>query len=237
MNSQNKFCKVHGCRYSWSHTTLGHECGTCHKFGHGQYECENTLKISNLNNIKDILPLNLQCSIKGCRFKEYHIKEIHKSSFSCDKKKIQYIIECPICRTINHINENQPKLYGVSDICCVCTEKNVELFFSNCGHACICLDCADNLNKNIKDYQKEITKEHQIDNNIKLFILKKFEGKNEKIFHTIKLDMGCSIWIRRKNQKSPLEGFFMHSDDWGQYGCNKRKLLLEDFLEGYSELA
>lgn len=246
--NQNKFCKVHGCRYSWSHTTSGHECGTCHEFGHGQYECGDHQKINNLKNIKDILPLNLQCTMKGCRFKECHVAEIHKctlckknhSSYDCPlsiEKNIQYIIECPICRTINNISENQPKVYGVTDNCCICTEKNVQLFFPNCGHTCICLDCADNLNKNKKEYEKEIVKENQLEDFVKQSALNKFINIEGKIYHTVKLGMGCSMWVRRKDLNSSLEGFFMHSDDWGQYGIDTDKRpLLNDFLKGYKEL-
>ena len=47
---------------------------------------------------------------------------------------------CPICRT--SINKaNVYKLYGSQEKCSVCLDKNVEIFFVDCGHACVCKGC------------------------------------------------------------------------------------------------
>jgi len=32
-------CEIFGCRYNIHHTTKNHECGKCHKKGHGRREC------------------------------------------------------------------------------------------------------------------------------------------------------------------------------------------------------
>ena len=41
-------CKATYCRFSKSHTTVEHLCGTCNVKGHGQVECDN-------NELKDKL--------------------------------------------------------------------------------------------------------------------------------------------------------------------------------------
>ena len=48
-------CQVAYCRYKFSHTTSGHRCGLCGKYGHGQSECGNQWKIDQLNNACSIL--------------------------------------------------------------------------------------------------------------------------------------------------------------------------------------
>ena len=52
--------------------------------------------------------------------------------------------QCPFCRTENRIVDVK-KIYGSSDTCSICYEKNVEHFFSQCGHACICDSCFQHL--------------------------------------------------------------------------------------------
>ena len=33
------YCKVLKCKFPSSHVTLGHKCGRCNKYGHGEIEC------------------------------------------------------------------------------------------------------------------------------------------------------------------------------------------------------
>ena len=54
-------------------------------------------------------------------------------------------IECPLCRTVN--KESQiSKVYGLEIKCSLCMDDNVNRFFQECGHACICHNCLDKLN-------------------------------------------------------------------------------------------
>ena len=56
------FCKVDQCRYDNCHTTKGHRCGNCNKYGHGKLECNQISKMLNLQNYyNDILPSNMWC--------------------------------------------------------------------------------------------------------------------------------------------------------------------------------
>ena len=36
---QASTCNVKFCRFPSSHITLGHRCGICRRYGHGQLEC------------------------------------------------------------------------------------------------------------------------------------------------------------------------------------------------------
>ena len=46
-------CHVSGCRYPYTHTTPGHLCGECKKYGHGRIECGNQATIRSLEIHKD----------------------------------------------------------------------------------------------------------------------------------------------------------------------------------------
>lgn len=246
----NKFCKVYNCRFPWSHTTVGHECGKCHNFGHGQYECCHSSRIKNLNTSVDELPAQMQCTMAGCKYKKYHVSLVHKckicknnhSSRDCPEQKKEedtiYIIECPMCKILNHISRNQPKIYGVDELCCVCADNKINLFLPKCGHVCLCLDCADKLNKKPKkEYEKEIMAENGLSEEIKKIALDKFNATNSKVYTICPMDLGCCMYIRRFNNTSRLEGFFMHYDDWGQYGIDTDKTpMVKDFINGYNEV-
>lgn len=72
------YCKVKGCRYPNFHTTKGHQCGRCKRFGHGVLECNYIDKILNLtNHHKDILPIDKWCKVKDCKYKYFHTTEGH----------------------------------------------------------------------------------------------------------------------------------------------------------------
>ena len=51
---------------------------------------------------------------------------------------------CPLCKT-SISNKNIFKIYSLTSECVVCMDKNVELFFKECGHACVCKECCCNL--------------------------------------------------------------------------------------------
>ena len=71
-------CKVNGCRFKQYHTTIGHKCGLCHKYGHGQIECNNPERIhwlSQFNN--DKLEKNDYCTFTKCNHKWSHTTKSH----------------------------------------------------------------------------------------------------------------------------------------------------------------
>ena len=65
--SQN-YCIVYNCRFPDTHTTSAHKCGKCGKFGHGQMECGDQMKIDQLKS-KSIgirFPSYLRCTSMLC---------------------------------------------------------------------------------------------------------------------------------------------------------------------------
>ena len=82
-------CKVHGCRHPNTHVTLGHQCGTCGGYGHGQMECGNQIKIDNLKQFHCQRVSN-PCSSSLCSHKHLHTNEGHKC-YKCGRfHPIQY---------------------------------------------------------------------------------------------------------------------------------------------------
>ena len=88
------YCKVRGCRFPFSHTTIAHRCGTCGEYGHGQVECGNldmcrmlTEDYTYSNNKK--LPIDIQCAVPGCPYPFSHMTSAHhcgKRSDTCCSK-------------------------------------------------------------------------------------------------------------------------------------------------------
>ena len=49
-------------------------------------------------------------------------------------------LKCPLCRATisgNKINT----IFGIENECNICMDKKVDVFFQECGHACVCLNC------------------------------------------------------------------------------------------------
>ncbi len=174
----SKFCKVNGCRFYWTHSTFGHKCGNCNNYGHGRTECGNPQKIKKLTIFSSgELPLDLQCTIKNCKFRNYHITSAHV---------------CDSC----HLFQKE----------CKCRMED--------------------------SYVKYITKFDDLHDDIKLFANSKLNNINSNSYVIFQMDLGCSMIIRKNIYDSKIEGFFMHSDDWGQYGTTHLSRY-NQFIEGY----
>ena len=154
------YCKVAFCRYSDTHVTKGHKCGRCGIYGHGDAECRGQRNIRLLDNyLQEILPIEKQCLINDCLYKELHTIDAHhcpkcnkreKHPLSeCGKKSDNlntiFNIKCPLCRTDNILN-NPKKIKGLTDKCSICIDNNVEILFPECYHCCVCYDCLIKLN-------------------------------------------------------------------------------------------
>ena len=101
--NQDKFCRVEGCRFAWSHVTSSHLC-PCGEHGHGQIECGNPNKINLLANFyNEILSQHKHCTFNNCHNKETHTKEAHH----CEKcgKRNHSSSDCIIQPIDNHINK------------------------------------------------------------------------------------------------------------------------------------
>ena len=243
----SSFCKVSACRYTFSHVTKGHKCGKCKLYGHGQIECVNDflLKLLEDKSKDDILPYNKHCSIIGCKYKYLHSTSSHHckycdqnhSSLKCPLKvgilDKEYKLECPICKKENTIKHTFQKIYGCNNTCCICLDKNVEVFLPNCGHVCLCLECLQKINTNKHiDNDFKIYHESELPNHIIELVNNKFNIKNSKIYTNEYAGMGCVWYIRRDFKDGTLLGVFLHSDCQGQYGVNHIPYI-DKFIEGY----
>lgn len=84
-------CHVKECNYPYTHVTVGHACGHCHKQGHGQLECENNNLIMELAKFHtDTMPKQMYCSAEGCPSYNHHSVEAHICSH-CNKRHIEQI--------------------------------------------------------------------------------------------------------------------------------------------------
>lgn len=147
-------CKVAYCRYPATHVTKGHKCGTCGEYGHGQAECGNIYSIQHLQlYYSDELPNHKRCTVQDCTKPMYHTIDAHNCE-SCGKRakhtkvecarkdteECRYEVECPVCRTENIVTSTR-KVFGITDVCCICSDNNVNVLLPNCYHCVICWDC------------------------------------------------------------------------------------------------
>lgn len=232
------FCKVNNCRFKFSHTTKSHNCGKCKLYGHGIIECNNINLINNLKKFySDKINENEECKFGGCIYKKYHNINSHQCNYcygrlhsqsTCpllinkQKNNIEYYnIICPICKTTNNINKNQSKLYGNNDNCVICMDNNIEIFFPNCGHACICLNCCNKIKINNSNIEPIIYNETEIKN--------KF--LDYPCYTIVYQRMGCFYIFRRLNNDNDIENIFIHSDD---HMIENIELKINNFINGYA---
>lgn len=124
------YCKVAYCRFPHTHTTRGHRCGTCGKFGHGQTECANQTKIDNLEQYRnDVLPYDLRCKIciESGNFQaaRNHTTSSHICK-KCDKRHSFSASEC-IIQSIEHYKSRFSDCYELQDF-------DIDLFKQHSGY-------------------------------------------------------------------------------------------------------
>ena len=154
-------CKVNKCKYSDSHVTIRHKCGTCKQYGHGQIEC-NMLKQSLYEYDND--RIETKCTVEDCIDNDTHTTNGHTCRY-CESI-VEHLVKCPI----NGIN---------------------------------IIDNIDESNINT------INSLHKIANRYKL---------NKGQYIILRIDMGCSWYIRSNQLTSNYEYIFMDADCYGQYG-------------------
>uniref|UniRef100_A0A6C0BJQ8 RING-type domain-containing protein n=1 Tax=viral metagenome TaxID=1070528 RepID=A0A6C0BJQ8_9ZZZZ len=151
-------------------------------------------------------------------------------------------IECPLCRKISHFPSNQAHVVGVDNRCVVCWSHASKIYLPECGHVCLCEECCNRLNQN-----RPVVREPAVIQPIVWeghsqptteFANHMFGATPGNIYILIATGMGCAWYARRREgDPSQVEFFFMHGDDWGQYGQETdRRGQLEEFLDGFQRV-
>ena len=138
-------CRVRGCRHKFSHTTLGHECGNCHQYGHGQLECGWYDRIRRLRNLSfnDIIPNDECCKINNCIMPYTHYTSTHESGGYLPRSQNKITTKCPTCRAVSSVDLSL--CLNTGNECIVCMTNNDIVVFSACKHANVCATCVTKL--------------------------------------------------------------------------------------------
>lgn len=230
-----KFCKVKQCRFSNSHTTRNHLCGNCNILGHGILECNSIILKNELKQYyNEKMNESDYCKFSGCEDKEYHnlfghhCKKCNRRMHSpetCNLKNIKeknYEIKCLICKKDNKINSKQSKIYGYEEQCIVCMDKNIEIFFPDCGHMCLCKICFDKMKKIENN-----------NDNFPILYSTEFKLKDYPSYTIQYQGMGCYSIVKRLNKDSNIETLFIHSDDHMVENVDEK---INKFVLGYCKI-
>lgn len=101
------YCKVRWCRFSSTHVTKGHKCGTCGQYGHGETECYSTHQKQFLADTyhDDVLPNNLHCTVEDCNNKQYHTADAHHCP-RCQVRDTHTLTNCDTNTSSQSISTN-----------------------------------------------------------------------------------------------------------------------------------
>ncbi len=156
-------CTQVGCRFKFTHSNEGHQCGRCFSFGHSALQCPSssnsipppsTSSSSSLGFIgssaMSAIPFSAGSLPSATSF-PWHPSSSSTSSSSHKSKKgssaasASISFQCPMCRTPNTVLLSQPNVYNVEVECVVCNDAKAQVFNVNCGHICLCWKCAKDL--------------------------------------------------------------------------------------------
>jgi hypothetical protein len=181
------------------------------------------------------------CKVRGCRFPEIHITKYH-----CCGKCNQFGHGQTECGNENMIKqlENDTLTIPFDLQCAAQSCTNISTHITD-GHKCTycslfghdvyecpskswdyIVDCGTTFGRSKDGFLEE--------QKLKLQARKQFGWNEHKVYTLIYAGMGCSWYARRNNNFENIELFFMHSDNWGQYGpATDDRPKLDKFLEGY----
>jgi hypothetical protein len=153
------------------------------------------------------------------------------------------VMECEnphmIAELAKDITEISPDLY-----CCVYGCKNIKEHTTE-GHFCeFCKKYSHDLSEcperlwNVKMQRSTVfgqsKDEYKEKKYLKIQIRNKLKWQEHMVYTIVYAGMGCQWFARRDNNFEKIELFFMHSDQWGQYGKDTDdREELNKFLEGY----
>ena len=181
------------------------------------------------------------CKVQGCHFPTTHITKAHRCG-SCSKTG-HGVMECGQHILITKLLEDTSTIPVDMHCCASNCENNTE--HTTSGHYCVsCKQYSHDISE-CPDYLWKIKVESgtcfgQLQSGFtdkkKLQLLAKNQMKWEehKVYTKIYGGMGCTWYARRSNNFKKIKLFFLHSDNWGQYGpSTDHRPNLNLFLEGF----
>lgn len=139
-------CRVSGCRFPHTHVTAGHQCGTCGAFGHGQIECGDATRTSELTRRFARERVSAACTVRSCAHRWTHTTEAHRcgqcGTFGGTCEHLTSTIACPTCRVVGPVDPDDT-VFGAE--CVVCMEARPCVVIRKCRHANVCVDCVRHL--------------------------------------------------------------------------------------------
>ena len=182
------------------------------------------------------------CKVKGCRFANSHITKAHVCGKCGDKG--HGICECGNNSLILALAQDLTVIpFNLQ--CCVINCKSINTHTTD-GHQCTYCkkyehdvsECPEQLWKIKESYRttfgqnKDSYKEKKY---IQIKARKLMKWEEHKIYTTVYAGMGCVWYAKRINNWKKIKLFFMHSDNWGQYGPDSDdRPILKEFIEGFS---
>ena len=169
------------------------------------------------------------CKVSGCRYSTTHVTFFHQ----CNKCKMlgHGQKECGNYEEIMKLNEYQyDRLPNLSQ--CSYQDCSYKEFHTSGGHCCPY--CGSRNNKHMKKCIKTYDQLNQLLTVEYLFEDYKpdLTGLTNNMYSVFSCGMGCSIYARNTN--NIIEYYFMHCDNWGQYGEDTSDIpILNAFKLGY----
>ena len=245
-------CKVAGCRFPHSHTTLGHVCGTCGLNGHGQLECGKPGMCQALLIASSGASIP-SCTAPGCKHPHLHTLAGHKCT-TCQKFHqgectTTATLQCPQCKDpAASFQRPHRKLFLNGSECPVCLSDSINCILS-CGHG-ICGECADEMAPPAAaaapssvlytddKFQKLVLTDlpPPILQAVQKGLVSLPAPPPSPLASAYYMGMGCRMYVRVETDQTKITGFLLHSDLMGQYGAGDPDLdhmpFLHRFLKG-----
>jgi hypothetical protein len=186
----------------------------------------------------------MYCKATGCRFAKTHVVKEHICG-SCGKKG-HGLVECGKPNLIEELSKDDTIV--PSDLTCSIYGCKNNTLHTTDGHFCsYCKqfshseeECPEYLwtqkvERNVVAGRSET--EYKEKKYLQIQARKQMKWAERAIYTIIYAGMGCVWYARRKNNFQKIELFFMHSDNWGQYGpTTDDRPKLDKFLEGYRQI-
>ncbi len=181
------------------------------------------------------------CKAKNCRFNDSHITKVHICG-NCGELG-HGIIECGNPTLITALCQDTTTIEF--DLQCNVPHCKYIANHATSGHQCTyckkyehdASECPERLWEVKVERGTTFSQDKSGYTDKKLIQLqarKQMKWGEHKVYTKVYGGMGCTWYARRENNWETIELFFMHGDNWGQYGeSTNHKPILEKFLEGY----